>query len=552
MDDYKQFITILSQNHILKKISCGFSWNVLCNLGKAWMPFSETITCISRKKTIFFLDECVAKCVVNLGASFEEIKIEFDTQYSPYSLNLINIDRMTIDIQIANISMISNTFKSFGEKINRIFKTTPYIRKLTIFFPIHNSILFAERLIQEIRNDKLSEITLIIGNDFSDRSWVSEFQITNATIFSGLKNLNKVKLYIDHLHLSANDKKLIDIISNIKGITIEISLGRLPNDTLFPPPSSTIPTCILTYILSRQIFLSINIPFFKSNININRWCKKLEILNFNFIRKLRFHISSITDLREFSEYLYFMKNLEWLGIIFNINCNSLKIKSSKNTDMENNLYKSSKHLQKLKTIQISWYFNSSNINIKKFMENQIMDYGDINEQKNQVFANCIKTWQEEAFSFLSNIPRNIQNLYFHAIPEFTNAISSYLDNLFPNLNILFLSSVPRTEKECLNNFSNLKIYVSRFMDVLKLPNIIESCMIYDTPYLLKNDIRMRKYISCTDSYRNLERFNNEYILDGQINGIIFFNYFHELYDMQDHFDDISQMHKWYDKYEKGY
>uniref|UniRef100_A0A0N5BV91 Uncharacterized protein n=1 Tax=Strongyloides papillosus TaxID=174720 RepID=A0A0N5BV91_STREA len=190
--------------------------------------------------------------------------------------------------------------------------------------------------------------------------------------------------------------------------------------------------------------------------------------------------------------------------------------------------------------------------MKRFMENQFMEHENINEQMDQIFANCIKIWQEETFLFLGNIPRSIQNLYFHAIPEFTNTTSSHLDNLFPNLNVLFLSSIPKTEKECLNNFSSLKIYVSRFIDALELPNNIESCMIYDTPYLLKNDIRMRKYINCTDYYKSSKHFNNEYTLDGQISGTIFFNYFHELYDMQDHFDDICQMHKWYDKYEKGY
>uniref|UniRef100_A0AAF5CPX1 Phytanoyl-CoA hydroxylase-interacting protein-like C-terminal domain-containing protein n=1 Tax=Strongyloides stercoralis TaxID=6248 RepID=A0AAF5CPX1_STRER len=514
----KNFITCC----FIKKI------RLISNLSKVCLNFSKATNFANDKGTIYFLNEYVTNCTIDSKLIETEISLESNSFYKSY--DLINIEEYFLEIFIINDPPQSYGCKEFGTMINKNLIQLPY------------------QLINEIQSDNISEIVILIDKDFSCQKCLPMPDLKNCKIFDGFKNLKTIKLYVENLMLTEGDKTLIDIVSNIKEITIDVILDKLQSNINFPIHSSATDNCIFSYIISKKCYLSIFIPYFINNFNLIRWLKKLNTFDYTFICSLSFNISLPSEIQEFSKYLSLMTNLKWLRLVFKINYKCLKLEKYQCTTSKEYLFESSKHLQKLKTIQIIWYFNMSTSVIKKFMEGQNKENNEAIQHK---INKCLKIWEKETFSFFTSVSKSIKNLYFYAIPQFNSKITSFLNDLFPNLNFLFLGSIPNIEKKCLKILRNLKIFVSRNNEVLELPTNIKSCMISDAKYLLKNNIRKEKYEKCFEHYKKLKCFKKEYDVEGLIIGKIFFNNFDELYDIKVHFNDIKKIHLWYDKHEKA-
>ncbi|CEF62690.1 Hypothetical protein SRAE_1000096000 [Strongyloides ratti] len=226
MEDYYLFLTILKQKHLLKKISCNFSWQLLSNLSKACPKISEAINNAKKKATIHFPNELFIACTLDTDHNGTEIKMEHN--YSCKSFDFQNISQSFLDIFLITEPPQPYAIKKFGIMVNNSLNEIPYIRKLTLSFSINQEMYYIQELINEIKNDKISEINILIEKDYSHQRWPPTPDITNYKIFDGFKNLEKISLYVEDLIATKRDKKIVDIASTIKGITIDILFRSIP------------------------------------------------------------------------------------------------------------------------------------------------------------------------------------------------------------------------------------------------------------------------------------------------------------------------------------
>ncbi|CEF62555.1 Hypothetical protein SRAE_1000082500 [Strongyloides ratti] len=538
MENKNLFQTIFRQNHILKKILCYLPIKDSNNLSLTCKSCLELTKATKKEGIIYYWDEYILFCTVDSETEIEVSEINpRDDFYSDYPYDIREMKKLKIVIILRKTTTSKEIMKAISKKINEILKTNPYIQQFSFHFSDPSDGLFAEYLVKEIKSKNITELEVSILYNF----WSIT---TERNIFNNMINLKKIKISLQNSIITGIDRKLIDTASLIDGVILEVNFNNVNINFDNFDVSIQNEDCVLSYIIRKNINLSITGTYYKL-LNLNCFLKSFTNSNFSLLHGLRFDVTSIDSLREFGQFLPYMLNLQWLGIYFDID--NFNQQLNNNTSIDENFYKSFKHLHKLKTIKITM---ESKINYSEecsdfVNENNLETIKEI-QNYHIVKDNC----QKELFHLLKNAPDIVENLYIYGIPKLTCKMSSLLNNYFPNLNLLFLKKIPNAENECLNNFKNLKIYVSYIMDNITLPESIKIVMIcnnFEWNYggIHRIFVKDIKNIKISDKilkyYRNLNKFKKEYTVDGVLKGKLFFNYFHDYYDIKNHFYNILEM-----------
>uniref|UniRef100_A0A0K0FNI7 F-box domain-containing protein n=1 Tax=Strongyloides venezuelensis TaxID=75913 RepID=A0A0K0FNI7_STRVS len=527
MEEKNLFPSIINQNHILKTILDYLPIKDSCNLSLTCKNCLEMTRKIKKEGLTYYWNGHVLFCSVDSETEIETSEIyPSDDFYIDYPYDLREMRKLKIIIFLRKALVSPEVMKSIGQRLNEILKVNFNIQQLSFHFTNPSDAFFAQYLVKEIKNSNIKELEIYILYNF----WTIT---TDDNIFENMVNLKRVRISLQNSFITGIDRKLIDAISLIRDVTLEVYFNNVNINFDTTDISLQNMDNILSYVLSKNINLSITGSYYKL-LNLNMFLRNFTLLNFNSLHGLRFDVTSIKTLHELGNYLPFMVNLKWLGIYFDID--NFDPNVNKNNAVY--YYKSFKHLNGLKVIKIIFECK------KKHNEE---DNDIITLEENEKYKKCC---QNELFYLLKNAPDTVENLYISEMSELTSKMTHLLNDYFPKLNLLFLKKVPKCEEECLKNFKNLKIYVCHVMSEIKLPKSIKICMIctnYDLPY---GDIQRTfiKSVKCTDSenkifdyYRSLNQFKKEYTLNGILKGKIFLNYFHDYYTIINYFDDILDL-----------
>uniref|UniRef100_A0A0K0E0A7 F-box domain-containing protein n=1 Tax=Strongyloides stercoralis TaxID=6248 RepID=A0A0K0E0A7_STRER len=536
MEKDNLFQTIIRQNHILKKILCYLPIKDSCNLSLTSKECLELTREVKKEGIIYYWDEYILFCIVDSETEIELSDINpSDDFYSDYPYDLREMKKLKIVIILRKTITSPGVMKAIGLKINQILKKSPYIHQFSFYFSNPSDGFFSEDLVKEIKSSHVTELEVSILYNF--------WSITSeSNIFRNIVNLKKIKISLQNSIITGIDRKLIDTASLIDGVILEVNFTNININFDNLNISLQNEECVLSYIISKNINLSITGTYYKL-INLNRFFKNFTPPNFGLLHGLRFDVTSINDLHEFGTFLPYMLNLQWLGIYFDVD----NFNQQSNDNVPPNSYKSFKHLNKLKTIKI---IIESKVNYNEEGKDFLDENNLSNVKEVQKIQNIKKRCQEEVFYLLRSAPEIVENLYIYGIPKLTCKMSLMLNSYFPKLNLLFLKKIPNIDIDCLKSFKNLKIYVSYIMDNIMLPESIKIFMIcnnFEWNYggiqrMFIKDIRNQKNNDKTlNYYRNFNKFKKEYTLDGVLKGKIFFNHFHEYYIIKNHFCSILDM-----------
>uniref|UniRef100_A0A0K0FNE6 F-box domain-containing protein n=1 Tax=Strongyloides venezuelensis TaxID=75913 RepID=A0A0K0FNE6_STRVS len=524
------------------------------------------------EKRITYVSVHYVKCTIFSSTNIKLSKINNSRSFQNGRHDYKDIEKLEVDISLEGPQLLEENMKEGGKKVSELLRKIPHIKALHLKFLQRP---FAEYLFQyfikEIKCHNIS-VLKVFFNDQLKCLYHNIPTINNSAFLKNFGNLRVVQIVVIYEILHSDIKELIDAVSVIKGVTIEIihkySFANVKeclykrkcinNNSACICESKSGALDIISYVIHKKVYLSIP----KTNPNLFNFIEvfpTMTTLDFEFLRKLHIKLFSYIELREFAEFLPHMSNLEVLSLHIQVNTDSMlcqfasiphvarskwvklcpEMNSSDSTFFDNVIineskshsYKSFENLRKLKTIQLTLdIFNASvgHLVVESYRKNP------------PIVKKYKRLYHIEIFSFLSKAPRTVENLYLCRIPEFKYLSSYLLNEYFPNLTFLCLGEIYNYEKECLVNLKNLKIFVSHYKNVFVLPENVETCMLCINYYSSNEELQLNRELF-SQHYKYLKHFTKEYTLNGSMKGKIFFNHYQDYLNIKRYFSDIEEM-----------
>ncbi|CEF62696.1 Hypothetical protein SRAE_1000096600 [Strongyloides ratti] len=512
------------------------------------------------------------RCTIYSISNIKFSEISTSKTYFNKECSYENIEKLEIDISLEDGKMSEKNMMAAGKKVSELLNEIPNITALHLrYLQRPFSEYLFEYFIKEIINHNVS-ILKVFFNDQLDCFYQNMSIISSYNLFNGFENLKLFKIVVIYDTFHSDIKEIIDAASTIDNITIEIiqeySFDAIKDCLYKMKHDNTNSTClcrnkhwtldILSYIIKKRIFLSIpkTKPIF---FDFNELFPTLSILDFGYIRRLHIKLVSYLELRKFCTFLPLMSNLELLSLHIDVNTDNIlfqptylpqviknnwtklcpEMNSPSSTlfdkivfkESKSHIYKSFKFLKKLKTIQLTLdIFNPSvgHLVIEPYQKNP------------PIVQKYKRLYDNEILSFLSKAPKDVENLYLRRIPKIKFMSTFLLNEYFPNLNFLCLGEILDSEKKCLTNLKNLKIFVSHYKNDFELPDTIESFMSCINYFSSTKELNLDEE-SFPDYYKYLNKFSNVCTLNGSIKGKVFFNDHQAFTNIKRHFSDIEEM-----------
>uniref|UniRef100_A0A0K0EK96 F-box domain-containing protein n=1 Tax=Strongyloides stercoralis TaxID=6248 RepID=A0A0K0EK96_STRER len=559
VENNELFLTIINQNHILKKFLSQITLKDCYNFSRSCRECYENIERIKQQGDIINFIDFYANCIVSSEKKIDISKVfPIDLfKVKHYDRDYIRRIKFKVEFEEGEYDYMEYTMYNLGKQLNNALFANPVLKELSlVFFPFENDVedgmiyrpIFVEPfigcLIKEIKNNSISTLSI------SNTEWMSDMRqlfyvssnyspyITNDNILDGLSNLKKIKINIQDLTITRFFKDLIDSATKIEGVIIEVDIQDLFFVDSFIFNDLNENECILTYILRKEVFLSITNKSIRSGLNLSVWFGTLNIMDLAYIRSLHMSIRLFDSLHQLSFYLKYMVNIEKLELRFDVNVQDGLHEGEDDDFWEPYVYSSFKNIKNLKTIKVKFVFEKSNLSEISY------------EYYCLIKSRLEGLLQKQLFSFFSKAPSTVKNLCFFDMPQLTNSMTFLLNVYFPNLKFLFIRRICEIEKECLLRLKNLKFYVSSNVDCLELPKNIQVCFVCGKEASLNdnNEERFGPYfhdlenIECYNYYKNSKIFLKETSFSCNLFvAKIFFNYLKSYHDIIWCLENINEL-----------
>ncbi|CEF62556.1 Hypothetical protein SRAE_1000082600 [Strongyloides ratti] len=522
MEENDLFFKLISQKHLLT--------NILNNLS-----FKDCYNLISKNEINYKWTNSKCEHIIDSELLIEKLilGINFFPNANEYYLNK-KINKY-IEVESRNKKMTTNDItKLYCNKSIQLINEITSIKGLFIdssYLPKEKTL---EDVIKEIKNCNVQELDINLKDNIFDEKNGQVIFNTTENVFNGFTNLKKIKFVVEDFILTDVYKNIINIISNIDGMTIEIECSKTSFSDFVSEIFIKSEDFMLTNILRKKINLIITRYYFKIS-HLLAWLEILTISDLSYLKSLYLCLPTINRFRKFTTFLPYMVNLEWLGIKFDIKVFAIMVEFStlrKLHEYEEFFYKSFKNLEKLKTIQIECILTPKDSCMKGHSWIVAND-GDIIDSKIII--------QNEIFSFLSYGPKSLKNLFISGISNLSCSETLLLSQFFPNLKLLYLRNIVKSENDCLKYFKNLEFYVCCNVGNLYLPDNVDICLVCNKNNLFEEIINNNMFMECCEYQIKSNKFTKTCTLDGDIKGKVFFNHFYQLYGIHKYLKNIYEV-----------
>uniref|UniRef100_A0A0K0EM00 Protein-serine/threonine phosphatase n=1 Tax=Strongyloides stercoralis TaxID=6248 RepID=A0A0K0EM00_STRER len=458
----------LIRKKIFQKIS---SFNDICNLGKTCSQMDFIIKHDKIKKSFMCYED---KQIVEI-----KIKKKFQNDYNIYDLENIEYEKYN------NSNGRIDKFKIFyGETICLKSSINCYIDDVVDDFEKNERLLFIKKLVNELNfNHKIRKRTKILTftiDSFDNHDIIlhmlsyichnsvrrievpdsifttskDKYDELNFNIFENLLKFHELVIYTT----SSMDtyKKLLENKSIIDRILQH--LAKKENITIILENLYHHQNKIKSYVeIFSEITKKYNIKL-KCNVKyncsglFNRSCKNCldKICTFDpikeYVTSIKFENGNFANLLNIINNWQYFINLETLELSI-LNNDIKKWFEENNISIDSSLLKNCTKLQKVKLNLRSSLHEKNIIKIKEVHNNLV---------------------------FLGSLmPNTVQVLELINIPDLDNDIGNLLNSFMKNIKILIMNRISFKSFDFLNNFKNLKCYVSNDNWIIEVPNTIQ-------------------------------------------------------------------------------
>uniref|UniRef100_A0A0N5CBT6 F-box domain-containing protein n=1 Tax=Strongyloides papillosus TaxID=174720 RepID=A0A0N5CBT6_STREA len=514
MENSGDFLTIVDQNHVLRKILSLISVEDCYNLSitcKYLYGKMETLKC--NKSITSCNNEFTLNAQLSRGYNFWQTTKTGET-FSHH--NFFKTCHFILDGDSYLFS--TEDHKRIGNEMDQILSGSSDFNELEIEFSLSNC--FGEQIydmISQVNNPRIAKIIFCFNEDTTVTNLGDVFK----SVFGRFKKIKEIVLDIcDESHLPYI-KVLGDCITNFKAKTkVSICFDRSVRESFYNEIKD-----YLEYMMARKIRFSLHEKSFTLRNYMLGVFGSMELRSLLFITKLSIHVCLNMFLERYSNFLSKMKNLEYLDIYFYSIKNDWDYIYGRHQEVYNMVmrygvkkcwtdicsrndpryvtanFSSMKSLKKLKALS----FNYLPLGELDFVSRSTINF--------------------TMWSFLESTSSSVKSLRLSGFNTIDRITCFEINKLFPFLRTLELSNIRIIEDECLREFKNLEFFITDQVNIPFIPKNIEACMVMKSRNFSENQINKKSSVVDRKYSIIKEHFSKEYLYGDFGDCSIFFNKF---------------------------
>uniref|UniRef100_A0A0K0EYA3 F-box domain-containing protein n=1 Tax=Strongyloides venezuelensis TaxID=75913 RepID=A0A0K0EYA3_STRVS len=531
MENSRDFLTIVDQSHVLRKILSLISIEDCCNLSITSSHLCdkmETLKC--NKSVTSYNNEFTLKAQFSRGNNFWE-PTKTGTTFPNH--NFFKICHFIIDGD--SYLFATEDHKRIGNEMNQILRGSSDFNELRIEFSLSNC--FGRQIhdmISQINNSRIAKIIF----SFNEDTKVTNLGNVFKGVFWRFKKVKEIVLDIcDESHLPYI-KLLGDCITNVKAKTkVSICFDTSVGESFYNKFKD-----YLKYMLARKIPLSLHEKSFTIRNYMLGIFGSMESKSLLFITKLSIHACLNMFLERYSNFLSKMKNLEYLAIYFYGIKKGWNYIYGQNEEAYNMVgcYGVKKNWNEICNRDDPRYITAKISSMKSLKKLKTLSFNYLPSGESDFLSRLTSNFT--VWSFLENISSSVKSLRLSGFDTIDRITCFKVNKLFPFLRTLELSSIRVIEAGCLREFKKLEFFITDQVNIPFIPKNIETCMVMKNKNFSENQVTKKSSVVDRKYSIIKEHFSKEYLYGDFGDWSIFFNKFSSAKGVIHNFRELRSYH----------